>query len=674
LALQTIFSSFPFFIIPFLGGNHLPLSFVTIDRFWIETAFVLSLLVATGFSLLRQKEGPRGFLIFLGFFGFFGLVNLSGALHTWSPFRTAVSLNMLLWAVASVYLFSVSERRDILLKALVLGTGVSVVCMFLQYQYLFPYLATLVRGGRDALILQERVVPFSSFLNESTLGGYFLFVLPVSLYFAVSGRSYVHKIVASVILFGLLFTQSRMGILIGVLSLSVMTVGVVTEKGRRAGLTFAIIALLGLGFFAGATYLAGGKGDERYRGVLENKLIQRTGQEARTLNYRTQIWKGGLRAFAEKPVLGYGPGTFEYPYRKYYDAYLYTRYAHSSLLNTMVELGTIGLVAFALYLFCAVVRLLKGGVSFGNLALLVGAGGGFLFSTMNVALEIPASLVTFFVLTATPFMMDREAREKASRQEIKGGSPVRYLITGSIIVLLLASFFFTERTDLSRKGVEDGAVFEENGPPYEAFRSYADAARAMPLYGEPYLRLATILLKGFEKERDPAKKEEFKKALCTMSKTLEKRQEKDSEMMLLTGLCLDACGQPGKAEDHFLRAIEYYPSSAYYMFEAAVFYLRKGDTDRARAMIRRADPWAARYETTGNLNGFYVYRLSDLEADIEFARGNLKGAREIARANLGDAERERFPITHVKAREYVEKQDFIRHLRQKVFLYESKGP
>ena len=46
LLLQRVSSFFAFLLIPFLGGNDLPLYFLTIDRFWIETSFILSIIVA----------------------------------------------------------------------------------------------------------------------------------------------------------------------------------------------------------------------------------------------------------------------------------------------------------------------------------------------------------------------------------------------------------------------------------------------------------------------------------------------------------------------------------------------------------------------------------------------------------------------------------------------------
>ena len=69
---------------------------------------------------------------------------------------------------------------------------------------------------------------------------------------------------------------------------------------------------------------------------------------------------------------------------------------------------------------------------------------------------------------------------------------------------------------------------------------------------------------------------------------------------------------------------------------------------------------------TRNPNGFYVYKMRDLEVEIELREGNTNNALALARENLKDAERERFVITSVRARELVKKETVVDHLRKRV--------
>ena len=56
--LANIFVFMTFFMIPFLGDNHLPLYYISIDRFWIEGIFGLLLVFATTLSFLKDKTVP----------------------------------------------------------------------------------------------------------------------------------------------------------------------------------------------------------------------------------------------------------------------------------------------------------------------------------------------------------------------------------------------------------------------------------------------------------------------------------------------------------------------------------------------------------------------------------------------------------------------------------------
>jgi len=42
--LSLFIANLTYFLIPFLGGNHLSLFYITIDRFWIETTFIMFLI------------------------------------------------------------------------------------------------------------------------------------------------------------------------------------------------------------------------------------------------------------------------------------------------------------------------------------------------------------------------------------------------------------------------------------------------------------------------------------------------------------------------------------------------------------------------------------------------------------------------------------------------------
>ncbi len=79
---------------------------------------------------------------------------------------------------------------------------------------------------------------------------------------------------------------------------------------------------------------------------------------------RLNRWQAGLRMFAEKPVLGYGPGTYRFQYSGFQRAHEMTYISstqgekggiHSEYLNPLIETGVPGFLSFLLliYLFLA---------------------------------------------------------------------------------------------------------------------------------------------------------------------------------------------------------------------------------------------------------------------------------------------------------------------------------
>src|SRR5512137_762798 len=77
-----------FLFVPFLGGNHLPLGFVTIDRFLIEAAFGLFLVLAILFTILTGAVPDRTARRFLCFSAPFFLLSALSLLYSWNPFAT----------------------------------------------------------------------------------------------------------------------------------------------------------------------------------------------------------------------------------------------------------------------------------------------------------------------------------------------------------------------------------------------------------------------------------------------------------------------------------------------------------------------------------------------------------------------------------------------------------
>jgi len=663
----------PFFIIPFLGGNHLSLFYFTIDKFWIETFFVLTLLIAISLSFYKRKGVSTGFLRFALYIMPFILINIASIFYTWNRLDTLCELNIIVWIVGCVYLYAISENKDELLKALIFGTTLSVLCMIIQYKVLLPKLMEVFKGGMYASVIKAKVVPFSSFLNEATLGGYFLFLIPLSIYFGVIQKKILHMFMSSIIIFGLLFSLSRMGMFIGALSIIACFVLIIMKGELKKAVLLILIVLFALTLFVSVVYIDGKEKNVDFQDSAIYR-IKKTPTHIKTLTYRTITWKIGINAFLDKPLSGYGAGTFEHAYRKYYNATLYTKYAHNVFIKIMVELGLLGLISFLIYLFgftTGIIKLIRdaGNKDTKYLFIAISAIAGFLFAVSNVTFEIPAYAITFFVLSSVFFEKNKstESADRVGRSH-KISTVMIFLL---IVIALMGSFFFTERANISAKMNEEGAIFTENGLLQQAFVSYGESINAMPLNNYGYTGITNVLLRSYRIEQSEYEKKKIKDIIIQFLPHIEQNPDKYSELYFIAGRVNSMLGNIEKAEHYFNMALQFHPSSGFYMYETAAFYFLNGNIEKANILIKQMKTYADRH-TGSEMHGLYVYKMRDLESNIEYLNANTQNAIALARRNLKDAENDMNLTGNILAREYIVKEYYIKYLKDRVDFYESK--
>jgi O-antigen ligase len=122
---------------------------------------------------------------------------------------------------------------------------------------------------------------------------------------------------------------------------------------------------------------------------------------------RLSIARDCLKMFAQRPILGWGLGTFPtiYPqFRSFYTDYFINQ-AHNDYLQIMVETGLLGagaMIWFIMNLYRASLgRLRDSHASIGStvrLAAITGCTGLLVHSAADFNLHIPANAAIFFVL------------------------------------------------------------------------------------------------------------------------------------------------------------------------------------------------------------------------------------------------------------------------------------
>lgn len=658
-ALERLFSIIVFFLIPFLGNNHLSLFYINIDKFWLEASFIIVLIIAVFLQYARERDTRTSLFVFLIFFLPFLAMNVAGLAYTWNLFSTLREINILVLSGCCVSVYAFSAGREGLLKALAAGAFASALCAVFQFIVLFPNLFEIFRDGMFSEIVKGQAIPTSSFAYHNMLGGYLACALPITLHYGVVKKKMHYIFMSAVIIAGIVLATSRIAMVIASIELLLYIAMTVTEKdlkGFFAGL--GILALTGVCLYG--LLFAGQKGMEAGVKAELEKKAKITQAQVTTLNTRTEIWRNGISAFKERPLAGYGPGTFEYAYRRSFDGGIYTQYSHSVVTKTIVEIGLLGLLC-ALWYFAGV---LYGISRFGSapqgVFAHVALGAMILFGLVDFAFDVPAFVMTFFVLS---FIMLPGSVESSAKTGFK------HLFACIALVMLISSLLFTVRTNLSAKSVENGTAYLQGGFVKDAYYAYMDAIREMPFDNEGRIKALYLLNNVYLNERDSERKESFKRMLLGHLSKIGTSNDQDSELFLTAGKAYASVGDRQEAKKYLLRAYSYYPSSPYYVFEIMNFYASVGDRQEAYRWTHRIDPYLNEYIVSKNPNGLYVYKIRDFEADILFKSGNMEGALAVARENIKNATEEKFVITSAKAREFVKKDDMVKYLEEKLLSY-----
>ncbi len=301
--------------------------------------------------------------------------------------------------------------------------------------------------------------------------------------------------------------------------------------------------------------------------------------------------------------------------------------------------------------------------------ILISCMTGLFFSLSNVTFEIPAYMITFFLLSSTFFI----GNKKNSDEKVVLSREHALILPFCFAIMLCLSFYFTAKSDMSKKTIEDGKILEENGFWTDAFKSYKYAIEDMPLNNEGYISAINILINSLKNEKDIQIKEKIKGGIIYYLKKVEEKKDKDSDLFYIMGKGYSTLGDTYKAEGYLKKALFYYPSSGFYGYQLAQFYYQNGDFIKTKEMIDYIETYKDRYRKSGNLNGLYVYMARDIKADIFFREERKDLALMIAQENLNDAEKDVFVISDPLAREYVNRECFIKYLRNRAEFYRLRS-
>jgi O-antigen ligase len=334
----------------------------------------------------------------------------------------------LLCFLATQSLVRASQARKIAVVLAVYGCALAALALV---QGIAP-------NGKLLWIRQPRMGGwiYGSYVNHNHYAGLMELLVPIPLVLALSHL--VHEKertaagVAAAIMVGTIFLSGSRGGMIAIfVELAVLAVVLLRQKKSSyrialAGAAFAIV-LLSMLVWVGGKDLSG--------------RVSSISTEARTEisgGMRLSIDRDAIQMFRQKPVLGWGLGTFPVVHPEFRSFYtnFFVNEAHNDYLQLLAEMGLLGfglMVWFLIVLYRRAVRKIGNWTtdvsSAVTLACTLGFTGILVHSLFDFNLQIPANAAIFYVfcsIAAGPALLQRSRQRKpvATEEEFFPASEV----------------------------------------------------------------------------------------------------------------------------------------------------------------------------------------------------------------------------------------------------------
>lgn len=519
-----------------------------------------------------------------------------------------------------------------------------------------------------------------------------------------------------VITLGILATRSR-GAIVGLGIASLVAVTLVSLRGSKRMKKWARGILIGLAGLL-ILFLIGDKWAPTHQWLYDQRISVQYFQEAS--GSRQLLIENGLKGFAQRPILGWGPENFEGAYYFNYDPVTlrYSEYEtrqdrpHNIVLEYLVNLGLLGFLAYAAVFFFGWKLLLKEGIQthpdrFLFMLATVGLLGVNLF-----IFDQPTSYITLWMLLALTAASIPEG-ESSARDLRKWSIPATLLAALLSLALLFGVLWDTVRASKTtarlilslQHDIYEPAEFDEQvdlllayNTPYRerdirAVSSHLSASRGTYL-GGPFA-VSLKKMSDYEMSLADDLENDYVHALVSSvsilsqwPRTEEQQAALEKSISRMRALSpnrqevewIDAQvrtekGQYEIAEQMYLRAIELDPSIALAHGEYVRFLLLNNRIDDAFVYMK--EHWSmidqdklARDNISRTMILFFdnqrfdtlyeIYQAS-VKHDLRTAEWTITGA--VAAAALGNAEEARRIVDEVKEH-YPERAQLAEQLLQ----------
>jgi O-antigen ligase len=300
----------------------------TISRLMGIVAFGLTVFAVVVSARVRRLQpfhvAAVLFVICAGF-GVFRTADEGRAITKFGTYLQLLLVLWMIWELAPTY-----QRTRGLLLAYVCGAYVAAINTIMVYRSL---------AGTSA-----RRFAAAGF-DPNDLGMILALAVPMAWYLGMTyQKPLLRWLCRAYIPLGLVaigLTSSRGAMIASVVALLIVPVSMTQlSPGRIAAAVFLLFA----SGAAAITYIPANTWD-RFHATAAETAVGRG-----NLNSRLVVWKAGIRAFSERPILGYGTSGFNWAVRSQ---------SHNSYLSVLVEQGIVGFMLYSMMFIAVFVRIMR---------------------------------------------------------------------------------------------------------------------------------------------------------------------------------------------------------------------------------------------------------------------------------------------------------------------------
>lgn len=493
-----------------------------------------------------EKYSPLYFYIFFLLF--------AGLSFFWSIYKLRTIIELLQLVLYGLVLYlTINLSKDEKIKTIKIVT-------------LFGSLIALLGILEYVFIEPQRIV--STFFNPNPFGTYLFMIHLFTLGFFLKTKEKKFAISSVIFFIALLLSGSR-GALI---SLAVALPFIFFDsKGRFKSDFLKVISILSIGFISTRFLVFITPYIQQSLNVnidFLNDLIRKDSLTGTSFIGRIEFWKAGLRAFTEKPVIGFGLGTF---FSAYYVGYgknqWYSRFAHNHYIQTLTELGIIGFILFLIFVGSVIFTFFKiykkehDVYYVGSFAAIIAF---FAHIFIEFSWNFPAVTMTAFWIIGLNLSYDK-SKDTLNIKPLFS----RIISIGLLILVILHT--------VSTNAYKIGFKFEDNGDDLKALKVYKTINTIYPINPNGMLFESNIYVKDYNETLDLEKLDKG----IELAKKATKLAPFEGKLHTHLAQLYYSKGDYDNAKKEYELGKKYAAYVVSRHFELARFYLSQGEIDNA---------------------------------------------------------------------------------------------